>query len=80
MPLSDKNPNAITPLEKRPVAHPDKLPEAAKRRAREEEETHADDYVRPAGRKEMKIPPREWTKVDEESDESFPASDPPGNY
>ena len=23
---------------------------------------------------------REWTKTDEESDESFPASDPPGNY
>jgi hypothetical protein len=25
-------------------------------------------------------PKREWTKVDENSDESFPASDPPGNY
>ena len=23
---------------------------------------------------------REWSKVDEESDESFPASDPPANY
>ena len=23
---------------------------------------------------------RKWTKVDEESDESFPASDPPANY
>ncbi len=23
---------------------------------------------------------RAWTKTDEESDESFPASDPPGNY
>jgi hypothetical protein len=23
---------------------------------------------------------REWTKSDEESDESFPASDPPANY
>jgi len=23
---------------------------------------------------------REWTKVDEESDQSFPSSDPPGNY
>lgn len=38
------------------------------------------DYVRPAGRKEMEMPPRKWDKVDEESDESFPASDPPGNY
>ena len=25
-------------------------------------------------------PKREWTKTDEESDESFPASDPPANY
>ncbi|OYW46995.1 MAG: hypothetical protein B7Z08_10315 [Sphingomonadales bacterium 32-68-7] len=23
---------------------------------------------------------REWTKTDQESDESFPASDPPSNY
>jgi len=39
-----------------------------------------DDYVRVAGRKEMQMPPKKWDKVDEESDESFPASDPPGNY
>ncbi|RIV83487.1 hypothetical protein D2V17_12905 [Aurantiacibacter xanthus] len=25
-------------------------------------------------------PRREWTGVDEESDQSFPASDPPANY
>ena len=25
-------------------------------------------------------PKREWTKTDEASDESFPASDPPANY
>jgi uncharacterized membrane protein YebE (DUF533 family) len=25
-------------------------------------------------------PSREWTQTDEASDESFPASDPPGNY
>ena len=25
-------------------------------------------------------PRRDWTKADEESDESFPASDPPANY
>lgn len=42
--------------------------------------TVADDYVRVAGRKEMQMPPKKWDKVDEESDESFPASDPPGNY
>ena len=33
--------------------------------------------VRPAGPSAMRDPPEEWTKVDEASDESFPASDPP---
>lgn len=36
--------------------------------------------VRTAGRKEMRDPPRDWDPVDERSDESFPASDPPGTY
>jgi hypothetical protein len=41
--------------------------------------SHTD--VREAGPQAMADPPkREWTKVDENSDESFPASDPPGNY
>jgi hypothetical protein len=34
-------------------------------------------HVRDAGRGAMKSPPREWDKVDEAGDESFPASDPP---
>jgi hypothetical protein len=33
--------------------------------------------ARQAGPEAMRDPPREWTKVDEASDESFPASDPP---
>ena len=33
--------------------------------------------VRPAGPSAMRDPPREWTREDEASDESFPASDPP---
>lgn len=47
-----------------------------------EHQIEAEDhtYVRPAGRKEMEVPPRTWSKTDEEVDESFPASDPPGNY
>jgi hypothetical protein len=37
--------------------------------------------VRDAGPEAMADPPkREWTKADENSDESFPASDPPGSY
>jgi hypothetical protein len=33
--------------------------------------------VRNAGRKHMRNPPKNWDKVDEAADESFPASDPP---
>jgi hypothetical protein len=37
--------------------------------------------VRDAGPESMADEPaREWTTVDEQGDESFPASDPPGNY
>lgn len=36
--------------------------------------------IRDAGREEMRDPPRNWDSVDEENDESFPASDPPANY
>lgn len=36
--------------------------------------------VRDAGTHEMSNAPRTWNKVDEASDESFPASDPPANY
>lgn len=37
--------------------------------------------VRDAGPSAMADPPKhEWTREDRESDESFPASDPPSNY
>ncbi len=33
--------------------------------------------TRPAGKDAMRDPPREWDRLDEMADESFPASDPP---
>lgn len=36
--------------------------------------------IRPAGPEAMDAPPEDWSETDEEGDESFPASDPPGNY
>ncbi|MDT9599357.1 hypothetical protein [Sphingosinicella rhizophila] len=33
--------------------------------------------ARSAGPEEMRDPPKEWDEVDQASDESFPASDPP---
>jgi hypothetical protein len=36
--------------------------------------------VRDAGPEGMSNAPRTWNKVDEASDESFPASDPPSTY
>ena len=36
--------------------------------------------VREAGPSAMTNRPSTWNKVDEASDESFPASDPPANY
>ncbi|MET1755107.1 hypothetical protein ABVV53_06510 [Novosphingobium sp. RD2P27] len=36
--------------------------------------------VRDAGADQMANAPKSWNKVDEASDESFPASDPPATY
>lgn len=45
------------------------------------DEDQADGKIRNAGPDAMRDKPgREWTKTDEESDQSFPASDPPANY
>jgi len=36
--------------------------------------------IRDAGPESMANPPDKWSDVDETSDESFPASDPPAKY
>ena len=42
---------------------------------------HSSGVMRDAGPDEQRDPDgRLWDKVDEQSDESFPASDPPANY
>lgn len=43
--------------------------------------THGSRPVRDAGPEAMRDPPRdEWSAIDEASDQSFPASDPPATY
>jgi hypothetical protein len=39
-----------------------------------------DASVRDAGPEAMRDKPKRWSKTDEASDESFPASDPPSTY
>ncbi len=41
---------------------------------------HGTADVRGAGPQNMLSPPDDWDVVDQQADESFPASDPPGNY
>lgn len=59
------------------MADKQKLDPKLQRRANLTEE---EKEVRPAGPECMEDPPKTWKKEDEESDESFPASDPPANY
>jgi len=48
--------------------------------ARREAKTPPVRPVRNAGPSQMRDPPPKWDAQDERSDESFPASDPPGKY
>lgn len=51
----------------------------ARAQPREEPQDWPRPYVwtRPAGADSMRDPPRDWDRVDEAVDQSFPASDPP---
>jgi hypothetical protein len=61
----------LFPENRGPVAYDEKDAAAA---------SHDTALVRSAGVEAMRDPPRRWSKEDEESDASFPASDPPANY
>ena len=58
--------------------------QSARRNRTEPDRTEPDRQdpvqVRAAGPEAMQTPPERWDIVDEQSDQSFPASDPPGNY
>jgi hypothetical protein len=62
----------------RHTAPPPKKPRAAFRDGKAVGTRESEVQVRAAGPEEMRDRPRRpWTPVDEASDESFPASDPP---
>lgn len=45
-----------------------------------DDKTLGNHELDPAEKDKLRDETKEWDKVDEEGDESFPASDPPANY
>ena len=60
--------------QKKPANANEEHPEKNKEQNKKQKE------VRPAGPHGAGVDPQEWDIVDEESDESFPASDAPSHY
>ncbi len=61
-------------LARQSVGRPERRPPDAPGRVRSHKR------VRQAGPRQMQDPPEGWDRVDETSDASFPASDPPSTY
>ena len=45
-----------------------------------DDKTLGNHELEPSDKDKLNDPKKDWDKVDEEGDESFPASDPPANY
>ena len=60
--------------------HPEKTRDDITNANKTKQPDEQHDSVRPAGPTGAGVDPKKWDRVDEESDESFPASDPPSNY
>jgi hypothetical protein len=57
-----------------------RMPRIARRSGRRPYRRPPNAPIRQAGAKQMRDPPESWDRVDESSDQSFPASDPPSTY
>lgn len=70
-PVDDRTPGTTPASQKPPTSQEPPASQQPAKPSRQEEEERAKDRPKPGGDKPL---------VDEESEESFPASDPPANY